>query len=802
MWLNYFKIAFRNLIKHKFYASLNVIGLAIGIASFILIWLYILDELSYDRHYRKAENIYRLVNVYDFEGVGENSASSPFPVAWTLKSDYPGMVENVTRVFNRQVPRTLIEHNDKSYNERRFFFGDSTFFKIFDVPFIYGDPYTAMNEINSVVISQSAARKYFGDSVPMGKTIRFEKMLDLKVTGVIRDVPGNSHFQFDMMASLSSLRKMYGGSLPKTWVWNPCWTYLLLKPGMADKLETNFPAFIQKYFYDAEKEHVSLYLQPLLDIHLKSTLDYEIEPNGNISYLYILGSIAFFLLIIAIINYFNLATATSANRAREIGIKKVFGATRIQLMVQFLTESLLMALFALFIALMLIELTLPTFNVMAGKQIHLYRFTNAYYLLGVIGIATLTGLLAGTYPAFFLSSFNPIESFKGKIRKGARSGTARKALVVIQFVVSIILIIITLNIFRQVSFMKNADTGFSKQDILLVPISNTMISRNFEGFKNELLQNPRIKSVTAMDDILGVAHNTHEFRPEGLPDDNWQFYPALVVRYDFLKTFDIKLLAGRDYNESMKTDPEKGMLINEAMVKHLGWKSNQEALGKRFSSLQGEERVIGVFTNFNATSLHQPVGPFVLNIKETPGAIRFFLKYAAIKVDRGSRQEVVHFVENRWDSWEKGRPFEYSWFDHELAKLYAGEEILGLLALVLTMIIIFIAALGLYGLVAFMALQRTREIGIRRVMGATEFSLIKLLSVEFIWLVIVAIAIAFPLTWLLIDYWRSYFAYAMPLQWSSFIIGGLAAFLLAMFITTVRALVASKANPVETIKYE
>jgi putative ABC transport system permease protein len=777
-------------------------GLAIGISSFIVIWLYIFDELSYDRYHTNAPDIYRLVNVYDFEGVGENSASSPFPVAWTLKGDYPGMIENVTRVFNRQVPRTLIEHNNKSYNERRFFFADSTFFKLFSHRFIYGDVHSALNEINSVVITQSTARRYFGDSVPMGKTIRFEKSLDLKVTGVIPDVPNNSHFQFDMMASLSSLRKMYGGDLPKTWVWNPCWTYLLLKPGAAPQLETNFPAFIQKYFYDAEKEHVSLYLQPLLDIHLKSALDYEIEPNSNISYLYILGGIAFFLLIIAIINYLNLATATSANRAREIGIKKVFGATKNQLIIQFLIESLLISFFALIIALVLIELALPFFNLMSDKQIHLYHLANVYYVLGALGISIITGLLSGIYPAFFLSSFNPIDSFKGKISKGARSGTARKILVVIQFSVSITLIIITLSIFNQIRFMREADTGFSKKDILLLPISNTVISKDFEGFKNELLQNPQIISVTAMDDILGVAHNTHEFRPEGFPNDKWQFYPALVVRYDFLKTFGINLLAGRDYDQTMKTDPEKGMLINEAMVKHMGWKSNQEAIGKKFSSLQGEERVIGVFNNFNATSLHQPAGPFVLNIKETPGVVYWFLKYAAIKVNPQNREEVMRFVEERWNSIEKGRPFEYVWFDQELAKLYHDEEVLGLLALVLTLIIIFIASLGLYGLVAFMALQRTREIGIRRVMGATEFSLIKLLSVEFIWLVLIAIAIAFPLTWFLIDYWLSYFAYAMPVQWISFLIGGFSAFVLAMLITSFRALVASGANPVDTIKYE
>ena len=386
MWINYFRIAFRNLSKHAFYAFINMSGLAIGIASFIIIWLYILDEVSYDSYHKNAENIYRLVNVYDFEGVGEESASSPFPVAWTLKNEYPDMVKNVTRVFNRQVPRTLIQYEEKSYNERGFFFADSSFFSLFDYQFLQGDPQTSLNEINSVVITQSTARRYFGEEDPMGKTIRFEKLLDLKVTGIIQDVPHNSHFSFDMMASISSLRKLYRGSLPKTWVWNPCWTYLLLQPGVADQLSENFPGFIRKYFYDAEKEHVTLYLQPLLDIHLKSSLDYEIEPNSNILYLYILGGIAFFLLIIAIINYLNLATATSAHRAREIGVKKVFGATRDQLIFQFLMESLLMSFSALIIALVIAELSLPVFDLFTGKAIFLDRLAEPVYILGLFGI--------------------------------------------------------------------------------------------------------------------------------------------------------------------------------------------------------------------------------------------------------------------------------------------------------------------------------------------------------------------------------------------------------------------------------
>ncbi len=802
MWINYLKIAFRNLRKYKLYTLINISGLAIGIASFILIWIYIIDELSYDRYHRQANDIFRIVNVHDFEGVGENSASSPFPVAWTLRNEYPQLVKNVVRVFNRQLPRTLIQHGDKTYNERRFFFADSTFFQIFDHQFIYGDPNKALDEINSIVITESTAKRYFGEINPMGQTFRVEGQLDFVVTGMIEDVPLNSHFTFDMMASISSLRKPYGGQLPNTWVWNPCWTYLLVEEAKEEELESLFPAFVEKYFFDAEKEHISLYLQPLTDIHLKSKLDYEIEPNSNASYLQILQAIAFFLLIIAIINYVNLSTATSAGRAREIGVKKVFGAYRHQLVYQFLFESVLLSLFALGLAIILIDVILPGFNSFSNKDIHISLLLEPWYLISVTALGVLTGLLAGLYPAIYLSVFNPILVLNNKLGQVAKSGLGRKVLVVVQFTISIVLVIVTLNIFKQVDYLNNADTGFTKENVLLLPISGTKLSRDFEAFKEELMQHPKVLSVTAMDDIIGVAHNTHEFRPEGFPEDKWQFYPALVVRYDFLETFGINLLAGRDYSEDMKTDPEKGMLISEAMVRHQGWASNEEAIGKKFRSLRGEERIIGVFENFNATSLHEAAGPFVLNIKENPNEIRFFLKYIAIKMDAAHDKETMAFLEKKWMEAEKSRPFEYNWLDQELEQLYHDEEVLGELSLNLTLVIIFIALLGLFGLAAFMTNQRSKEIGIRKVFGAGEASIMKLLSFEFARLLLVAIAFAWPLSYWLIDEWLNYFAYQTSMDWWSFLHGAIIAFVLAMLITTSRAFIAWRANPIDTLKYE
>lgn len=799
----YVKTTLRNLLKHKTYSIINILGLATGIASFLIIYLYVSDEISYDRYHTKAGEIYRLVNVYDFEGVGENSASSPFPVAFTLKDEYPDMISNVTRVFNFQAPRSFVEYGERKFNERRFFFADSTFFKIFDYTFLKGNPETALNENGSIVLTESAAKKYFGNEDPMGKIIRFETKLELHVTGIIADVPDQSHFKFDFMGSMSSLRSTFGGNLPRTWVWNPCWTYLVLNENIQPSaLEKQFPGFIQKYFHDAEKNNISLYLQPLTDIHLKSKLDYEIEPNNDISSVYIFAAIAIFLLLIAVINYMNLATATSASRAREIGIKKVVGANRIQLIFQFIGESLILSFIALIFALILSEFMLPVFNNLTSKSVSLNSVFEWQNILFLLGLGLFIGVLSGFYPAFFLSSFKPVKVLKSKLRVGTASGLPRKILVVLQFTISIMLIIGTLVIRNQLVFLRNTDLGFEKENILVIPVNRTPVAGEFITFKRELLNNPNIISVTSMDDIFGASHNTHEFRPEGYPDDKWQFYPAMVVNYDFVKTFGIKIIAGRDYQEENKTDPSTGILINESMIRHLGWETPENALGKKFRSLNGDERVIGIFNDFHPTSLHEKAGPFVLNMKEKQGEILWFLKYLVVRIQPGSEKNVISDIGQLWNKSAPGRPFEYFFLDDELKNLYRDEENLSKLSLIFSLIVLFIAILGLLGLSSFLAEQKTKEIGIRKVLGATLPGIVKTISREFIWLILLSCLFAWILGYLTMTGWLNRFPYQTGLNWIIFI--GAAAFALAvaMGITSIRAIMAARINPVVTLKYE
>ena len=803
MLRNYLISTFRYLLKRKSYFIINTLGLAVGMASFLVIYLYIVDELSYDRHHSKADRIYRLVNVYDFEGVGENSASSPFPVAFTLLNDYPGSIEDVVRIYNFQAPRSFVEYGEHRFNEKYFYFADSTYFNIFDHEFIRGNPGTALVETGSVVITESTARRYFDQEDPIGKVLKYESGINLKVTAVVRDIPEHSHFKFDFLGSLSTLRGIYGGQLPQTWVWNPCWTYLLLDPRAdAEQLERHFPEFIEKYFYDAEKANVSLYLQPLTDIHLKSALDYEIAPNSDINSVYVLSVIAIFLLVIAIINYMNLATATSSKRIKEIGIKKVSGASRLQLIVQFLGESVILAFIAMVIALILIELIMPVFNTFTGKTISFDDLLALNNIVFVILLSIIIGVLAGIYPAFYLSAFDPLKGLKGKIANGTKRGTPRRILVTIQFTVSISLIIATSVIRDQLNFMRNADLGFLKENIVVLPINRTPVVSHYEDYRKMLQQSPHIVSVTAMDDIFGAAHNTHEFRPEGFSEDHWQFYPALVVKYDFVRTFDLRLLAGRDYNEANKTDPENGILINESMVRHMGWGSPQEALGKKFKSLQGEERVIGVFNDFHQTSLHEPSGPFVLNMKETPEEIIWFLKYLVIRIREGSDTNALAYIEQSWNEVAPDRPFEYFYLEDELAKLYKDEENLSGLSLMFTLIIMFIASLGLIGLSSFMAEQRTKEIGIRKVLGASTRNIIRNLTSEFVILVSIASILAWIVSWILMDDWLNRFPYQARLNWLIFIVAACIAYGMAIAISSFRAFVAARTNPVITLKYE
>ncbi|MCX6235082.1 MAG: ABC transporter permease [Bacteroidetes bacterium] len=778
-------------------------ALTIGMTSFILIFLYILDEKSYDRQNVNARNIYRIVSVYDFQGVGERSSSCPFPLGPTLKMEYPDLIKNMVRFYNNWSTPYFVQYGEKSFNENRLFFVDSTVFDVFTIPFIRGNPKTSLAEPGTVVITQSTAKRYFGDEDPLGKSLRIQEYFSVTVTGIIEDPSSQSHFTYDFLVSMSTIREINKGAEPKTWVWNPYWTYVLLNDNVKPEiLDAKFDGFIKKYFYDAEKEHITLYLQPLLDIHLKSDLDYEIEQNGNITYIRILTIIAVFILVIACINFINLSTAMAGRRAMEIGMKKVFGSYPKQMIVQFISETVVICVISLLISLALVEIILPFFNFFTDKNITSNYFYDIRKIIILVTLAIITGLVSGLYPAFYLSQFAPVRILRGDLTRGFEGILARKILVVIQFVISIGLIIGTLIAYQQIRYISNADLGFRNRNIIYIPVGLNPIVRHYDAVKGELLKSPDILYVTASDYIIGTQYNRHEFRPEGYPEDQWQYYPTLVIRGDFVKTFDIQIVAGRDYDKNSLTDPEKSILINESMVKYLGWKSNSDAIGKRFKSFNGDEKVIGVFKDFHAGSLHYPISPLVLNLKEDDWEINYYTRYLVVRYAPGKLREVLPYIKGVWDEFEPDRPFEYKVLDNELKKLYKEEYVLAKLSLILTILVILIAMMGLFGLASFEVFQRTKELGMRRVLGANLIDISVLLMRKFHKLILISILIAWPLTYLMLRYWLNHFAYHTSLNVWGFILSGLISFLITLVVILFKAISATYKIPVKQLRSE
>ena len=805
MLRHFILITIRNLARHLNFSIINIGGLAIGLASFIFIILYITDELKYDSFHDKADSIYRVNRFYNSNNVNEDAATCSFPFAPTLQMDYPGMVKNTCRFFNFMTTQVFIDYQKDDttlikYNESGFFLVDSTVFQMFSFPFIKGNPETALSSPNTVVLTESTAARYFGDEDPVGKTMRLNEGLNLEVTGVIKDVPSQSHFRINFLGSMSTFRQAIGGTLPQTWIWNPCWTYIELGDNiLPEALEARFPEFYTNHYPDLSNQDVTLSLQKLTDIHLQSHHDYEMHANSNVIYVYILSIIAVIVLSLACINFMNLTTANSTTRTKEIGIKKTFGADRIILVKQFIGETIFITLISLIIACLLVELLLPGFNQFTDKSI------SGDYILAIssigFGIVLVlgVGLLAGAYPAFYLSSFNPIVIFRGGLRNSKSMGNARKILVTAQFAISIALIIGTLIVYSQLKFIRKADLGFNKDQIILLQGVN-QISRNFETFKENLLKYPEIESVTAMEDLLGANHNTRGVTIEGLSNDQQFWYPMFIVRSDFVETFDIEVVAGRSFSKEIRSDTANAIMINETMVKNLGW-TNEEALGKRIVH-EGDERVIGVFRDFHILSLHKPMNNFILDMVRNPGFAAGMTRYIAIRVNSSKYTKILDTIEEEWNVFAPNRPFEYSFLAQELQDLYTDEDKFGKFSIMLTILALVIASLGLIGLTSYIAEQRTKEIGIRRAMGATLASVIRLLSNEFVKLILLANLIAWPIAYLVAINWLNNFTKRIPVDLTLFLFAGLGTLIIAILITSYRALRASSRNPADTLRYE
>ena len=800
---NYIIHTFRKIFREKKYSLINIIGLSVGLASFIMIMLYVYDEYNYDKYHSKSDRIYRVTSILDVGGgVGEKSASQPYPLAKQLIKDYPQYIENAVRFFNLHRATFTVNYEEKTYNEKRFFFADPSVFDIFDFEIIKMKDSTSFNKEFTIIITESTAEKYFEDTDPIGKKIKVANMGEYEVVGVIKDVKSQSHFKFDFLASFSTINFFFRNKkLNKDWITNPYWTYILLKDiKYAKNIRQELPNFVEKHMGLAKNERFELNIQALTDIHLKSHLDYEITKNNNEKYVNLLIIIAILILIIASINFINLATAGAANRAKEISIKKIVGASRLQLLTQFLTESIIMAIISLLIAISLVELFLPVFNSISGKEItDDFRFKTET-ILGLIGIGLFTGLLSGIYPALFLSSFKPIKLLKGNFRLGTKSTKFRKVLVLVQFTISIILIISTLGIIKQIKYVHNADLGFEKKQIVIINTDYTKLAWEYENFKSELLKKEPINYITGMDYILGSNHNTRGIKIEGY-SKKVQFFPALTVRADFVETFDIDIIEGKDFPKN-EEKASNFVLVNEEMVSYLGLTSNKDIIGRTFNFEKVNKKVIGVYNNVNVTSLHEKVEPFIINISSNKGSRFYQTKYIAIQVKENKLDESLVEIEKLWNKYNEYRPFEYRLLQNEIDELYKSEDVLGELSIIFTILSILIAALGIWALTAYITEYRTREIGIRKVLGASNMSIVKLINVEFVVIIIISNIFAWPIAYFILEYWINSFAYRVDINLWTFVFASFISFMITVVTISQKSIEAGNKNPVDSLRYE
>ncbi len=813
MLQNYFKIAFRNLLRHKVFSFINLLGLTIGLTCCLLIALFILDELSYDQYHEKADRIYRVTRSFlEKDGsVQLHLGHVAPPFGPLIKEDFKE-VEEVVRLLQNTLN---FRYEDKEFTEQNVFMAEENLFKVFTIPVLKGNPDKALVDPFTVMLSDEMAEKYFGNEDPMDKTMQVDGRLTAKVSGVFKKFPSNAHFHPDFLVSFSTLRdpNIYGEEgLRTNWGNNSFSTYLLLpKDYDPKKLETQFPAFIDRHMNRRmtpegqaptnPSSFTKLFLNKMTDIHLHSHLDSEIEPNGDIKRVYIFGAIALLILLIACINYMNLSTARSATRAKEIGIRKVAGAQQGELMRQFLSESLLMTLLAMVLAVGLTWLLLPLLESLTGKDLTIQSIFNGQFAMLAVGVTALVGLLSGIYPALFMSSFQPIAVLKGVFKAGGGNVSLRKVLVIGQFCISIILISCTGIVFQQLKYMQNKSLGFDKEHVLTLPYYNS-IGEKWEAFRNELLSNSTIKdagrSLLVPSNRLLNSNGTAKVQ---MGDSLMNSSETLYMVYadpDFFPTYGISFAAGRNFSRDFKTDDSTAFIINETAMHMIGWQNPADGIDKPFEYGGRKGRLVGIVKDFNFESLHERISPIVFFIPDGGNSY----SNISIKVDGKNVQNALSHIQKTWQQFLPEFPYQYNFVDERFGQLYETEQRQGRLFTIFSGIAIFIACLGLFGLAAFATSQRVKEIGVRKVLGASVGNIVTLISKDFLWLVLIAAVIAVPVAWYAMSTWLEDFAYRINLPWWMFALAGFIALLVALGTVSFQAVRAAVANPVKSLRSE
>ncbi len=795
MLKNYWKIAFRNILKNKIYSFINIAGLGIGLAGFILITILIKNELGYESFNKKADRIYRVVEIQNQEGIGKlNVAVTMGPLARALKDYFPE-IEKSARML--PVPSVFCKIGQTGFYENGLSFADPQVFDIFTIPFVEGDAATALNNPNSLIISQSLAKKYFNNQDPIGKVITVSYILgtaDFTVTGVIKDYPKNSHIFFNMLGSL----KFLDSSFPwlKSWNTNSLGTYILLNKGTnPEEIEHKFPEFFKNSLPKDKQSDLEMYLQSLNDIHLYSgNITYQTysQNESSISSVYIFSIIALFILLIACINFMNLATARSAKRIKEIGMRKVLGSTRKKLIYQFMGEAIIISFLAFLLSIFLVAVSLPVFKDIFDGRI-LFTYTGSFtFLLGLVGITILTGIISGSYPAFFLSKIQPAQSLKGIVLSKAKGSSLRKILVVLQFSIAIALMICTGIVSNQMNFIQNKNLGFNKEHVIYLPIRSKDTQDKINILKTELLKNSQIISVAAGAGRSGASGSEGDVTVAGTNGRQKLMMRYSYVDPDYIKTMQMKIVEGRDFSSYHSTDSTSAVIINEAAVKKFGWKN---PIGKQFED-NPVKTVIGVVKDYNFFSLHSAIGPLIMSVR--PDRFDFLF----IRIKSGNIPAIVDFIKNTWQSVVPGRPFDYSFLDKYFDDIYQTDRQTGRMFGFFSSLAIFIACLGLFGLASFTVEQRTKEIGVRKVLGASVGGVVLLLSKDFLKLILAAAIVAVPVSYYVMHNWLQEFAYRVKIGPEIFLLVGLTAFAIAFLTISFQAIKAAASNPVKALRYE
>ena len=793
MLKNYFKVAFRNLWRHKAFSFINIMGLTVGMTACFLIFMYVRFELSYDSFNTKAARTYRLVTDVKTPSETINAGITAWPFAPNIKNDFPE-VEAFVRVSGGNL---LVRKGDIKFQEEKAMYADSSLFEVFDFKMIKGDPKTALKDIYSIVFTETAAKKYFGNADPLGQTLLLTgNGVPVKVTGIIRDFPENSQVKADMIVSMSTLTKEFNKGLDEQWGNFGATSYLLLKPGTDPKaIEKKFPAFLEKRDGKGMKEsqmYYTLFLERLQDVYLRSTRDGA--EKGSIDNVYTFSIIAIFILLIACINFINLTTARSAERAKEVGIRKVVGAEKSQLTRQFVGESVLLCMIAFILSLGLSALLLPLFNQLAGKQISHGIFENMRYIAMLFSAAISIGLLAGLYPALVLAAFKPVIVLKGRFSTGVKGILLRKGLVVAQFVISIALIIATIVVYNQMRFMRSRDLGFRKDQIMII---DTHGDDGKDAFKQALTALPGVQSTALSSSVPGGgnpgAYSEIENKKGDLQIANLDLY---FVDFDYIPQFKLQLVAGRAFSKAFGTDTTQAMVMNETAVKMFGYATAQEAIGRRFKQWGREGKIIGVVKDFHFRSLQETIKPLTMRI-EPRGC-----DLVSVNIAGAQLAATVPAIESKWKSLIPARPFSYYFMDEFFDRQYRSEVRFGQLFFNFSLLAIFISCLGLLGLASYSTTQRTKEIGVRKVMGASVAGIVNLLSKDFLKLVAVSFVIAAPLSWYFMHKWLEHFAYRTGISWWVFVLAGVLALLVALFTISFQAIKAALMNPVKSLRSE